>query len=257
MFTLGKQSLEIADNIFVGQTLCVDGNVLAEIEDKCEQMIASSAKAVLEVTGRIFAEQTVYFDSNLLALLGDQKATLAAQIAELKGQAARYQLELSNSLQSLTDSLIDVTVPSICEPCPPAVSLVPGGCTRCGHTAGLFECCVPAGCAAAVSFWCPFCGAGNVGVGWGVPAPFVFLAQVGWQLIEAISKISKAEKLLSIVIAAVVILLRWLRTTVAPFTIAVSQRQFFTHHGAHPPTDQPFGSSGLFFGRGFQPAIAA
>jgi hypothetical protein len=73
-------------------------------------------------------------------------------------------------------------------------------------------------------------------------------------LVEAISK---SEKLLSLVIAAVATLLSRLRTAVVPSAIAVSQRNFFTHHGAHPPTDQPFGVAGLFSGSEFQLTIAA
>ena len=76
-------------------------------------------------------------------------------------------------------------------------------------------------------------------------APLILITQV----LEALSR---CANLLRIVIAAIAVLLSRLKRFLFQCAIAIAQRDFFTHHGAHPPRLQPLCISGLLRGRVFE-----
>ena len=138
----------------------------------------------------------------------------------------------------------------------PAVCVASGRCGHCMWQGGLVEKPQPLGCASLGSTWCPVCGSStNTGLSTYLVSaivPLVYLAQ--FLLCEALSR---SEDLLRLVISAVAVLFSRLRSAAFRHKIAISQRSFFTHHGAHPPRVQPPRQSGLLPGKVFQPQIAA
>ncbi len=82
--------------------------------------------------------------------------------------------------------------------------------------------------------------------------PLIVLA--GIVLSEALYR---CRDLLRLVIAAIAVLLAQLRRAAVRNEIAIGQRSFFTHHGAHPPRSRFLAESGLLRGRVFQlkPAV--
>jgi hypothetical protein len=72
-----------------------------------------------------------------------------------------------------------------------------------------------------------------------------------------LQEISKYEELRRLVVVAIATLFLLLRSAVGSFAIAVCQRSFFTHHGAHPPENRSQRHLGSFSGRVFQLQVAA
>jgi hypothetical protein len=81
---------------------------------------------------------------------------------------------------------------------------------------------------------------------------FVFLP---WFLL--LREISEYQELLGVVVTAIATLLSRLRSIAVSHAIAVCQRSFFTHHGAHPPENRSQSHLGPFSGRVFQTQVAA
>lgn len=241
MFTTDKATAAISD--LSEQSPSINAGLLADLREKC-----------VRVT-RLFATRTAYLDAGLLAQLGDQRARLASEIAELKEQAAECLLEdfrFHVDRNYASDNLIALNAANLCQPWAPELSYAPWPGSSCCGSLGFDRSAVPPGYP-SVSVCCPACGRYRTALECGVAATVVFVAQL--QLWETIAV---AEEVLSIVIAAIVVFFHWHRiTAVTRCKIAVSQRQFFTHHGAHPPAEHPLGSLGLFIGRGSQPATAA
>lgn len=244
--------LDLPGDVFAGRELCIATGALAELHENANRLVVSAntaATEAAEAAGRVLSgKKLTFIDTAVFAQLSDKKSVLINQINDLKElAAAQYRIELSYpDPQSVT--LVDVSVPSVCQPAGPTFN---PGCTRC-CAASVISSVIGSDRAGMISLFCPFCGAGYFCRDDDFTAALAFL----WRA-ELAQKISKVEKLLSIVIAAVTVFLRAMRTaTAVPFAIAVSQRQFFTHHGAHPPTERSLGSPGLFVGRGFQPAAA-
>lgn len=141
-------------------------------------------------------------------------------------------------------------------PVQPTVRIVRGHCQHCWFQGGLFSKDVALGCVSLVSTWCPVCGmpAEPGRSAYVVPtfdAPLVLLTQIA--LLEDLSRF---EILLLLVIAAVAVLLSRLRRAIIRNEIAIRQRSFFTHHGAHPPRIQPLQAAGLLSGMAFQLQVA-
>lgn len=106
------------------------------------------------------------------------------------------------------------------------------------------------GCAPlAVATWCPLCGCPSEVDGLaGFNTAIFYLAKI-----EPLKTLSAPELLLQLVIAIVGLLLYIVRAKILRNEIAISQRNFFTHHGSHPPRIQPQPASGLLHGKVFQP----
>jgi hypothetical protein len=133
----------------------------------------------------------------------------------------------------------------------------PPSLPKCPHCAlhGLLEQRTPAGCVVLVSSWCLFCGSssgGNVFALVNATAKPLLLIQV--LLSETLRR---RKSLLKLVTAAIAVVLSRLRSFECQYAIVTSQRNFFTHHGAHPPRVQPPRASGLLSGTAFQPRVAA
>ena len=80
--------------------------------------------------------------------------------------------------------------------------------------------------------------------------PLILITQV-------LDALSRCASLLRIVMAAVSVLLSRLKRFLFQCAVAIAQRDFFTHHGAHPPRVQPYCISGLLRGRVFGFRFAA
>jgi hypothetical protein len=142
--------------------------------------------------------------------------------------------------------------PSFIRPQGPGVS-GNGSSPFCGWSGGLVEQCSPVGCLLVVSEWCLVCGSVQSCENFApysafvLSVPLVLLTQI--HLLEAIAR---CRGLLRLVVAAVAVLLSRLRSPAIRNEIAIRQRSFFTHHGAHPPRLRPLRASGLLSGRVFQ-----
>lgn len=239
---------------------------------------------------------TSWIDLNVLAALGDCRAELEDRVAELTGQAELWEATVAGPLsgpdftaeydvapllsslwqpfyeneivgvidaaqQSLGVPHLWCSDPSPWQPNPSCVatsglSIVSGRCRHCSWSGGLVEQDVPAGCVAFVSIWCPICGSPTGSEAAylisPLPDPLVLLAQV--LIFEALSR---CGNLLRLIVAAIAVLLSRLRAAAFRYAIATSQRNFFTHHGAHPPRVQPRRAPGLLPGRVFELQVAA
>jgi hypothetical protein len=69
-------------------------------------------------------------------------------------------------------------------------------------------------------------------------------------------KIAEYESLRALVIVKITTLWLRLQSAAVSYGIAVCQRSFFSHHGAHPPDDRSQCHSGPFLGRVLQPQVA-
>jgi hypothetical protein len=129
-------------------------------------------------------------------------------------------------------------------------------CPHCSFSQGLVERDTELGGVVLVSNWCAFCGWSTDAYLFAstrlIAAPLPLLAQV---LLSGL--IRRYRALLRVITAAVAVLLSRLRSAGHQYTIVISQRNFFTHHGAHPPRVQPARAPGLLSGMAFQPNVAA
>jgi hypothetical protein len=245
--------------------------------------------SVLDHTESAFTGSTVYFHAHgsLLADLGNDRARLESEVEGSASQAAQLRTifsgpnlefysshfdlehlfpcsanaELAEAIEQFDEADNTLWVCShhnvpggqnVLSPSPtPPLAIVGGMCPRCYYRGALVEHKV-GGCGPVfVSTWCPVCG-------W-CDADDVF-AQFTTSIIAKIApfeNLSHPEILLRLVMAAVAILLYFLKGAILRHEIAISQRSFFTHHGAHPPRVQPQPVSGLLLGRVFQPRFAA
>jgi hypothetical protein len=79
-----------------------------------------------------------------------------------------------------------------------------------------------------------------------IVSPLVFLPYFYFLLLQ---KVSAYEDLCSLVVVAMATIILRQRSAHIPHAIAVCQRSFFTHHGAHPPDHQPRVTPGCFWKR--------
>ena len=246
MYATENLEFDLVAEVCGVQDFCIHPRVLAEVHESASRLIFSAGMAAVKTTNRALSAKTVYPDGTALALLRDQKSILVDRLSELKEQAGPYQIELLYpTLQSFT--LVDNSDPGQSQSCLGATVNFSGICGAThpeAYTGSVCTLTIP-------PVW-PVLGTSYIPINDYVMAALAFL----WR-VELAQKIRKTKKLLSIVIEAISTFLRSMRITpVIHFMIAVSQREFFTHHGAHPPTERSIGSSGLFVGGGFQPAAA-
>ena len=152
--------------------------------------------------------------------------------------------------KALCPTPIEAGPTNLCYPVGPVFG---GQCWQCGQYIGMAEQQSSSG-SVFIFPSCPGCGsaAGDAGFTTYLGPTFldplvIFVAQ--FLLAEVLCR---SEHLLRFVIAAVAVILSRLRATVLHHAIAIAQRSFFTHHGAHPPRVQPLQASGLLPGRVFQ-----
>jgi hypothetical protein len=98
----------------------------------------------------------------------------------------------------------------------------------------------PPGCSAFVTTDCT------------IVSPFVFLP-----CFLLLGVLFEYEQLRALVVVAITTLFLRLQSACVSNSIAVCQRNFFTHHGSHPPENRPQCYSGPFSGRVFQPQVVA
>jgi hypothetical protein len=262
-----------------------DLNIVMEVFANCVDESGATVLSNLDVS---------WIDMNVLAFLQGSKRQMESELAQLNEQAIQLWDATAAGLSLVgdpTDEYSD-TIP----PCSfwPSVRLpetstvaefdlgpeiqrpvalwprrsAPGNplittsdlghrCPQCSCGRGLIERDTELGDVVLVSAWCMFCGwstgADPFAAISPVAAPLFLLAQV------LLSELIRGYRsLLRLVTATVAVLLSLLRSAGYQCAIVISQRNFFTHHGAHPPRVQPLRRApGLLSGMAFQLQVAA
>jgi hypothetical protein len=215
-----------------------------------------------------------WIDMSVLAALQNYKAQLEGDVAELTAQAGqlwesipdgiRFEYEVDEVNEgvpscSFWPTLEQSWTPGSWNPAPErystlGVAVVDGCCTYCRPGNGLVQREIPPGGALYLSAVCPVCG---WRASWNTPYVTIAFAKPFVPLARILEALSRFEDLLRLVVTAVTVLLAQLRSASYKHAIVTSQRNFFTHHGAHPPRVQPQRESGLFSEKAFQLHVAA
>jgi hypothetical protein len=213
----------------------------------------------------VVASDVSWINMNVLAELQNRKRQLEGDVAELTVQAGQLWEALPDGVTFECDANeVGEAVP----PCSfwptlvggwalegysePGVEAIGDLCKCCG-CGGLVQREMRTGSAVYASAWCTVCG-------WPASSDasylFVTLAKPLVALAQILEVLCRYEGLLRLVVAAVSVLLARLKSSALRCAIATSQREFFTHHGAHPPEIRTHCCLGSFLGRVFQPQVA-
>jgi hypothetical protein len=206
-------------------------------------VLTSSNKSVfLSYNGSVASPVYLYFAGHGLAALENCKTDLEGLIAET---SARLAVSLGTSCNDFDQRrLIDRDF-SLIEFRQRKLLWV----TACGSDGDLIDCRMPSDLASALSPPGCFAPCSTDGV---TVSPFVFLS-----CFFLLGILSEYEELLALVVDAIATLFSRLQTACVSNSIAVCQRSFFTHHGAHPPAHRSQRHLGSFSGRVLQPQVAA
>jgi hypothetical protein len=241
VFSASNKSALLAYQSLAASQVVIDANVLLALEN-CK---AGLEGLITETSVHLEQVAELAFPSSLAYDLEYSGASLAAPPATIEEMnLARWQREASSRI----------------------ITVVPGPDTtgwfgdslsqmgEVGHTlwplAGdLIDCRMPTDLASAFGLpgYCAFVGTDYATVG-----SFVFLP---W--FSLLREISEYQELLGLIVTAIATLFSRLQSIVVSHAIAVCQRSFFTHHGAHPPENPSQSHLGPFSGRVFQTQVAA
>jgi hypothetical protein len=207
-----------------------------------------------------------WINMKVLAELQSYKTRLEGDVAEFVIEAGELWEALPDGLSFEYDSIEDSKAVPPCSFWPalagewspggyskPGTTVIGDLCGYCGSSGGPVQREMPTGGAVCASAWCTVCG-------WPADSDasylFVTIAKPFVPLARILEALSVYEGLLHLVIAAVTALLARLKSSALRCEIATCQREFFTHHGAHPPENPTQYCLGSFLGWVFQPQVA-
>jgi len=182
---------------------------------------------------------------NLLATLDEQKALVEAQISEWDGDLKELELFFNSGVEFRAASsppssgFRDWNQPEY------AISVAHPRCQCCGvEQSETF----PSEWYAVPPVLCACCVALNQVFDPALGSCVFFQSVI--KIIKTWELVTTAEWLVSLIIAARTFLVSHLPKAFFECGIAVCQRSFFTHHGAHPPDNAALKQLGAVFGKG-------
>jgi hypothetical protein len=187
---------------------------------------------------------------NRLTALDEQKAVLEAQIFEWSSSLKKLALLGIEFCAVVAPPFASNISPESNQSAEMGISLAHPRCQCCGADTEQIDTCPqawswylppPALCSRCVAMnqiFDPALGSGAL------------FRTVIEEIVETWELVTTAEWLVSLIIAARAFLISHLPKAFFECGIAVCQRSFFTHHGAHPPDNAALTISGLFPGKG-------